>query len=72
MTRPSIRRRCAVVAGRRPFGATNRAVGPAARVGGWYELVNAKGKNVEAAKKYVQWLWIQQAELQKDWCCVRP
>lgn len=41
---------------------------PAVRVGGWYELVNAKGKNVEAAKKYVQWLWTQQGELQKDWC----
>jgi multiple sugar transport system substrate-binding protein len=47
------------------FSATGT---PAVRVGGWYELVNAKGKNVEAAKKYVQWLWIQQAELQKDWC----
>ena len=47
------------------FGPTGT---PAARVGGWYELVNAKGKNVEAAKKYVQWLWIQQAALQKDWC----
>lgn len=41
---------------------------PAVRVGGWYELVSAKGKNVEAAKKYVQWLWTQQGELQKDWC----
>lgn len=41
---------------------------PAVRVGGWYELVNAKGKNVEAAKKYAQWLWINQAAVQKDWC----
>jgi len=40
---------------------------PAVRVGGWTSCVNAKGKNVDAAKKFVQWLWIQQAELQKDW-----
>ncbi|MCJ1676150.1 sugar ABC transporter substrate-binding protein [Streptomyces sp. APSN-46.1] len=47
------------------FGASGR---PTARLGGWYELVNAKSKHVEAAKKYVQWLWLQQADLQKDWC----
>ncbi len=41
---------------------------PAARVGGWWQLVNAKGSNVDAAKKYVDWLWVQQQELQKDWC----
>jgi multiple sugar transport system substrate-binding protein len=40
---------------------------PVARLGGWYELVNAKGSNAEEAKKYVDWLWINQAELQKDW-----
>ncbi|GAB3966526.1 sugar ABC transporter substrate-binding protein [Actinoallomurus acanthiterrae] len=47
------------------FSATGT---PAVRAGGWYELVNAKGKHVDAAKKYVQWLWIQQTALQKDWC----
>jgi len=47
------------------FGAGGR---PAARLGGWYELVNAKGKHVEEAKKYVQWLWLKQADLQQDWC----
>lgn len=40
---------------------------PAVRVGGWYELVNAKSRHVAEAKKYVDWLWIQQADLQKDW-----
>ncbi|WP_207898606.1 ABC transporter substrate-binding protein [Amycolatopsis pittospori] len=47
------------------FGDAGR---PAARVGGWSQLVNAKGSHVDAAKEYVNWLWIQQQELQKDWC----
>ncbi|OAH11135.1 ABC transporter substrate-binding protein [Streptomyces jeddahensis] len=35
--------------------------------GGWSMFVNAKGKNVEAAKEYVKWLWIDQKEYQEDW-----
>ncbi|MFI2506504.1 ABC transporter substrate-binding protein [Streptomyces sp. NPDC018972] len=35
--------------------------------GGWSMFVNAKGKNVEAAKEYVKWLWIDQEEYQEDW-----
>lgn len=51
-----------------PWPKFGGAGAPAVRVGGWYHLVNAKGKNVAAAKKYVDWLWIQQTALQKDWC----
>jgi multiple sugar transport system substrate-binding protein len=29
-------------------------------------FVNAKGKNVEAAKEYVKWLWIDQKKHQED------
>jgi multiple sugar transport system substrate-binding protein len=47
------------------FAATGTPVG---RLGGWYELVNAKTPHVEEAKRYVQWLWVKQAELQKDFC----
>ncbi|MFE3034084.1 ABC transporter substrate-binding protein [Streptomyces canus] len=35
--------------------------------GGWSMFVNAKGKNVEAAKEYVKWLWIEQKQYQEDW-----
>ncbi|WP_432192568.1 ABC transporter substrate-binding protein [Streptomyces sp. bgisy027] len=35
--------------------------------GGWSMFVNAKGKNVDAAKEYVKWLWIDQKEYQEDW-----
>ncbi|MFC9508303.1 ABC transporter substrate-binding protein [Streptomyces sp. NPDC057002] len=34
--------------------------------GGWSMFVNAKGKNVEAAKEYVKWLWIDQKQYQED------
>jgi multiple sugar transport system substrate-binding protein len=35
--------------------------------GGWSMFVNAKGDNVEAAKAYVKWLWIDQKKYQEDW-----
>ena len=40
---------------------------PATIAGGWAELVNAKGKNVAAAKAYVKNLWIDTASVQTDW-----
>ncbi|MGW3076098.1 ABC transporter substrate-binding protein [Kitasatospora sp. NPDC001132] len=50
-----------------PWPAYRPGGTPVVRVGGWTSCVNAKGKNVDAAKKFVQWLWIQQTDLQKDW-----
>ncbi|WP_262056377.1 ABC transporter substrate-binding protein [Streptomyces sp. STR69] len=35
--------------------------------GGWSMFVNAKGANVDAAKEYVKWLWIDQKKDQEDW-----
>jgi multiple sugar transport system substrate-binding protein len=40
---------------------------PVVILGGWSQVVNGKSKNVEAAKKYVQYLWLQNADVQKDW-----
>ncbi len=40
---------------------------PATVLGGWAEMVSAKSKNVEAAKEYVKYLWIDNAQVQKDW-----
>ncbi|MFF4776492.1 ABC transporter substrate-binding protein [Microtetraspora fusca] len=47
------------------FGDTGQAV---SRIGGWFAAVNAKGKHAEEAKKFIEWLWIKQTDLQKDWC----
>ncbi|MEU6019261.1 extracellular solute-binding protein [Streptomyces sp. NPDC047515] len=49
-----------------PWPAFKAGGTPVVRVGGWTSCVNAKGKNVEAAKKFVQWLWVQQTDLQTD------
>ncbi|MEU0091149.1 sugar ABC transporter substrate-binding protein [Kribbella sp. NPDC006257] len=41
---------------------------PAVYSGGWTQFVSAKSPNVDAAKKFVKWLWIDQSEYQEDWC----
>jgi multiple sugar transport system substrate-binding protein len=41
---------------------------PATFLGGWGAMVAAKGKNVQAAKDYVRWLWIDNKKDQEDWC----
>ncbi|MET8131294.1 MULTISPECIES: sugar ABC transporter substrate-binding protein [unclassified Streptomyces] len=40
---------------------------PSVYNGGWSMFVNAKGKNVDLAKEYVKWLWIDQKKYQEDW-----
>lgn len=35
--------------------------------GGWSQFVHGKGKNIEEAKAYVKWLWIDSKDIQKDW-----
>ncbi|WP_033354936.1 ABC transporter substrate-binding protein [Kitasatospora aureofaciens] len=50
-----------------PWPAFKEGGSPVVKVGGWTACVNAKGKHVDAAKKFVQWLWVEQTELQKDW-----
>ena len=51
-----------------PFPAIGGAGKPAVYNGGWSMFVNAKAKNVDAAKEYVKWLWIDQKKYQEDWC----
>ncbi|MFE3764833.1 ABC transporter substrate-binding protein [Streptomyces sp. NPDC059104] len=50
-----------------PWPAFKAGGSPVVRVGGWSGCVNAKSRNVDAAKKFVQWLWVQESGLQKDW-----
>ncbi|MFJ6572637.1 ABC transporter substrate-binding protein [Streptomyces sp. NPDC091292] len=50
-----------------PWPAFKAGGRPVARLGGWTELVNAKSKQLDEAKKFVQWLWIKKAALQTDW-----
>lgn len=49
-----------------PFPKVGSAGKQSVYNGGWSMFVNAKGKNVEAAKEYVKWLWIDQKQYQED------
>ncbi|MEV1078122.1 sugar ABC transporter substrate-binding protein [Streptomyces sp. NPDC050211] len=49
-----------------PFPKVGSAGKESVYNGGWSMFVNAKSKNVEAAKEYVKWLWIDQKEYQED------
>ncbi|MFI6931065.1 ABC transporter substrate-binding protein [Streptomyces sp. NPDC050287] len=50
-----------------PFPAIGSSGKQSVYNGGWSMFVNAKGKNVDAAKEYVKWLWIDQKQYQEDW-----
>jgi multiple sugar transport system substrate-binding protein len=53
--------------GQIPWPAHGPTGKPVVILGGWSQVVNGKSKNIDAAKKYVQWLWLQNADVQKDW-----
>ncbi|WBQ03749.1 ABC transporter substrate-binding protein [Kribbella sp. CA-293567] len=40
---------------------------PSVTVGAYGSAVSAKSKNVDAAKKFVKWLWVDQTDKQLDW-----
>ncbi len=40
---------------------------PVTFAGGWSQMVNAQSPNLEEAKKFVRWLWIENKEIQADW-----
>lgn len=41
---------------------------PATFFGGWMSAVNGNSKNIEAAKKFIKWMWIDKnPEVQIDW-----
>ncbi|MFI5692374.1 ABC transporter substrate-binding protein [Kribbella sp. NPDC051586] len=50
-----------------PFPALDAQHKPAVYSGGWTQFVSAKSPNVDAAKKFVKWLWIDQEDDQEDW-----
>lgn len=65
---PGIKKALADDFGVLPWPAIGAGQGrPATFWGGWSQYVNAKGKNVDEAKAYVKWLWIDNKEIQKDW-----
>jgi multiple sugar transport system substrate-binding protein len=50
-----------------PFPKIGPAGKPAIYTGGWTSFVAAKSKQVDAAKAFLKWLWIDQTKDQEDW-----
>lgn len=50
-----------------PWPALDSTVQPSTFFGGWSEMVYGKSKNIDAAKQYVKYLWIDSANIQTDW-----
>ncbi|MFJ2603976.1 MULTISPECIES: ABC transporter substrate-binding protein [unclassified Streptomyces] len=50
-----------------PFPKVTDSGKPSVYNGGWSMFVNAKSENVDAAKEYVKWLWIEQKKYQEEW-----
>jgi multiple sugar transport system substrate-binding protein len=51
-----------------PWPKLNASTGNASvPVGAYGSTVNSKSKNVDAAKKFVKWLWVDQTDKQLDW-----
>jgi len=65
---PAIKKALGSDVGGMAWPALDAAGRPATFLGGWSAMVNAQGPQVEEAKKYVQWLWITNKQLQQDWC----
>jgi len=65
---PAIKKALGNDVGGMAWPALDAAGKPATFLGGWSAMVNAQGPQVEEAKRYVQWLWINNKTLQQDWC----
>ncbi|BDH56391.1 sugar ABC transporter substrate-binding protein [Tsukamurella sp. PLM1] len=63
---PAIRAALGDDVGVRPFPAIGANGGASVPFGAYGAAVNAEG-DVERAKKFVQWLWIERTDLQLDW-----
>ena len=50
-----------------PWPALDANGVPATWYGGWYTQVNAASANLDAAKEFVKWLWIDNVEAQTEW-----
>lgn len=50
-----------------PYPALDAHGKPAVPIGDWLAMVSAKSKNVDAAKKFIKWLWVDQTKYQAEW-----
>ncbi|MDN3297628.1 sugar ABC transporter substrate-binding protein [Streptomyces ficellus] len=51
-----------------PFPKVTDTGRPSLINGGWSMFVSSKAKDVDLAKEYVKWLWLDRTDYQQDWC----
>src|SRR5918996_1158642 len=47
-----------------PAGGT-----PVTVYGGWTQMINSRGPNVEQAKEFARWMWVENEEFGEEWAC---
>ncbi|WP_431046852.1 ABC transporter substrate-binding protein [Streptomyces sp. P1-3] len=50
-----------------PFPSSGEQGRPVVYNGGWSAYVSAKAKDVDKAKEFVKWLWLDQKQYQEEW-----
>lgn len=65
---PAIRKALGDDVGGMAWPAFDAAGKPVTFSGGWSQMVNAQGRQVAEAKRFVRWLWVESRKLQEDWC----
>ncbi len=64
---PEIKKTWSEDVGALPWPALDEQGAPAMPAGGWAQMVNARSPQVDEAKKYVNYLWIENQKIQLDW-----
>ena len=64
---PAIKEKLGEDVGAVPWPALDQQGSPVTFAGGWSQMVNAQSPNVEEAKKFVRWLWLENEKIQTDW-----
>ena len=51
-----------------PIPAPNGGT-PVTVYGGWTQMINSRGPNVEQAKEFARWMWVENQEFGEEWAC---
>lgn len=64
---PAIKKALGEDVGAVPWPALDERGTPVTFAGGWSQMVNSGSPNLDEAKKFVRWLWIENQKIQADW-----
>ena len=64
---PEIKKKLGEDVGVLPWPALDAQGAPSMPSGGWAQMVNARSPHLDEAKKYVNYLWIENQKIQRDW-----